>query len=154
MRSAVLAPDAAGTFVASSLLYATARDFARLGLLFLQDGVWEGQRLLPEDWVVYSRGPARTLPDRSYGAHLWLRCPSRKDLGVPPMPEDAYYFLGHDEQIVAIVPSRDLVIVRLGLTQARRRLGPRARPRALRAGLSAGRTLRKTAMAPSPTATT
>jgi CubicO group peptidase (beta-lactamase class C family) len=117
MRSAVIEPDAAGTFVGSSLLYASARDFARLGLLFLQDGVWNGKPLLPDDWVVYSRGPARTLPDGSYGAHLWLRLPESAGLGVPPMPEDAYYFLGHDEQIVAIVPSRELVIVRLGLTQ-------------------------------------
>ena len=117
MKSAILAPDASGTFAASSFLYATARDFARLGLLFLQDGMWEGKALLPDDWVVYSRGPARTLPDGSYGAHLWLRLPESEGLGVPPMPEDAYYFLGYDEQIVAIVPSRDLVIVRLGLTQ-------------------------------------
>src|SRR4029078_3335292 len=77
----------------------------------------DGQELLPRDWVVYSRGPARTLPDGSYGAHLWLRLPESANFGVPPMPEDAYYFLGHDEQIVAIVPSRDLVVVRLGLTQ-------------------------------------
>jgi CubicO group peptidase (beta-lactamase class C family) len=117
MRSVVLAPDASGTFIASSFLYATARDFARLGLLFLQDGVWQGQPLLPNGWVVYSRGPARTLADGSYGAHIWLRLPKSLGLGVPPMPEDAYYFLGHDEQIVAIVPSRDLVIVRLGLTR-------------------------------------
>jgi CubicO group peptidase (beta-lactamase class C family) len=54
MRSAVLEPDAWGIFAASSFLYATARDFARLGLLFLQDGVWEGRRLLPEGWVAYS----------------------------------------------------------------------------------------------------
>jgi CubicO group peptidase (beta-lactamase class C family) len=117
MRSVVLAPDASGTFIASSFLYATARDFARLGLLFLQDGVWQGQPILPNGWVVYSRGPARTLADGSYGAHIWLRLPKSLGLGVPPMPEDAYYFLGHDEQIVAIVPSRDLVIVRLGLTR-------------------------------------
>jgi len=117
MTSAVLEPDAAGTFVGSSLMYASARDWARLGLLFLQDGVWWGQRLFPDDWVVYSRGPTRTVPDGSYGAHIWLKLPQSDALGVPPMPEDAYYFLGHDQQIVAIVPSRDLVIVRLGLTQ-------------------------------------
>jgi CubicO group peptidase (beta-lactamase class C family) len=117
MDSAMLAPDASGTFMASSFLYATARDFARLGLLFLQDGVWQGQPLLPGGWVVYSRGPARALADGSYGAHIWLRLPKSPGLGVPPMPEDAYYFLGHDGQIVAIVPSRDLVIVRLGLTR-------------------------------------
>ena len=51
------------------------------------------------------------------GAHIWLRLPQSPQLGVPPMPEDAYYFLGHDQQIVAIVPSRDLVIFRLGHTQ-------------------------------------
>lgn len=117
MRSAVLAPDASGTFTASSFLHASARDFARLGLLFLQDGVWQGQPLLPDGWVVYSRGPSRALADGSYGAHIWLRLPRSPSLGVPPMPEDAYYFLGHDEQIVAVVPSRDLVIVRLGLTR-------------------------------------
>jgi CubicO group peptidase (beta-lactamase class C family) len=117
MKSAILEPDASGTFAASSFLYATARDFARLGLLFLQDGMWERNVLLPDNWVVYSRGPARTSPDGSYGAHLWLRLPESEGLGVPPMPEDAYYFLGYEQQIVAIVPSRDLVIVRLGLTQ-------------------------------------
>jgi CubicO group peptidase (beta-lactamase class C family) len=118
MRGASLAPDAAGTFVASSFLYATARDFARLGLLFLQEGVWQGQSLLPDDWMVYSRGPSRASIDGSYGAHIWLRLPQSPRLGVPPMPEDAFYFLGHEAQIVAVVPSRDLVIVRLGLTQA------------------------------------
>lgn len=117
MRSAVLEPDAAGTLVASSLLYASARDFARLGLLFLQDGVWQGQRLLPEGWVAYSLTPAKDAPDGSYGAHMWLKLPESDGLGEPPMPEDAFYFLGHEEQIVAIVPSRDLVVVRLGLTQ-------------------------------------
>ncbi|MGH7185560.1 MAG: serine hydrolase domain-containing protein, partial [Pseudomonadota bacterium] len=117
MRSAVIEPDAAGTFVASSLIYASARDFARLGLLFLQDGIWQGQRLLPEGWVAYGLTPTKDAPDGSYGAHIWLRLPESAGLGVPPMPEDAYYFLGHEEQIVAIVPSRDLVIVRLGLTR-------------------------------------
>jgi CubicO group peptidase (beta-lactamase class C family) len=84
MKSAILAPDASGTFAASSFLYATARDFARLGLLFLQDGMWEGKALFPDSWVVYSRGPARALTDGSYGAHLWLRLPESMGLGVPP----------------------------------------------------------------------
>jgi hypothetical protein len=117
MRSAAIEPDAAGTLVASSLLYASARDFARLGLLFLQDGVWRGERLLPEGWVAYSLTPTKDAPDGNYGAHMWLSLPQSGALGEPPMPNDAYYFLGHEEQIVAIVPSRDLVVVRLGLTQ-------------------------------------
>jgi CubicO group peptidase (beta-lactamase class C family) len=116
MRSAVLTSDAAGTLVGSSLLYASARDFARLGLLFLQDGVWQGEQFLPEGWVAYTLTPAKDAPDGTYGAHMWLKLPLSEGHGEPPMPDDAYYFLGHDEQIIAIVPSRDLVIVRLGLT--------------------------------------
>ena len=104
MKSAILEADASGTFAASSFLYATARDFARLGLLFLQDGMWEGNALLPDNWVVYSRGPARTSPDGSYGAHIWLRLPKIRRTRRSPDAEDAYYFLGYDEQIVAIVP--------------------------------------------------
>jgi CubicO group peptidase (beta-lactamase class C family) len=116
MRSAVLETDASGTFVGSSLLYASARDYARLGLLFLNDGVWRGERLLPEGWIAYTLTPTRTL-DESYGAQMWLKLPESAGYGEPPMPDDAFYFLGHDEQIVAVVPSRNLVIVRLGLTQ-------------------------------------
>jgi CubicO group peptidase (beta-lactamase class C family) len=117
MRSAVLETDASGAFVGSSLLYASARDFARLGLLFLNDGVWRGERLLPEGWVAYTLTPAKAAPDESYGAQMWLKLPESAGYGEPPMPDDAFYFLGHDEQVVAVVPSRDLVIVRLGLTQ-------------------------------------
>ncbi len=116
MSSAVLEPDAAGNFVASSFMYASARDWARLGLLYLRDGIWQGRRLLPEGWVAYSLTPTEAAPDARYGAHVWLKLPESPGLGEPPMPEDAYYMLGHDQQIVAIVPSRDLVIVRLGLT--------------------------------------
>ncbi len=117
MRSAVLEPDASGTFIGSSFMYASARDWARLGLLFLQDGVWQGRRILPDGWVDYTRAATPQSPGGRYGAHVWLRLPDSADLGVPPMPEDAYYMLGYDQQIVAIVPSRDLVIVRLGLTR-------------------------------------
>jgi CubicO group peptidase (beta-lactamase class C family) len=116
MQSAVIETDTSGTLVGSSLLYASARDFARLGLLFLQDGVWQGQRLLPEGWVAYTLTPTKTLPDGSYGAHMWLKLRESEGLGEPPMPDDAFYFLGHEEQIIAVVPSRNLVVVRLGIT--------------------------------------
>jgi len=116
MRSAAIAPDASGTLVGSSLLYASARDFARLGLLYLQDGVWQGERLLPEGWLAYSLTPTKDAPEQSYGAHMWLKLPTSDGYGEPPMPDDSYYFLGHDEQVMAIVPSRDLIIVRLGRT--------------------------------------
>ena len=117
MRSAVLEPDEAGTFVGSTFMYASARDWARLGLLFLHDGRWQGQRLLPEGWVTYSLTPTKDAPDAQYGAHVWLKLPGSPGLGEPSMPEDTYYMLGYDEQVVAVVPSRDLVIVRLGITR-------------------------------------
>ena len=117
MRSAVLEPDSAGTFIGASFMYASARDWARLGLLFLRDGVWHGRRLLPEGWVAYTLTPTQRSPDAEYGAHVWLKLPDLPQLGEPPMPGDAYYMLGYDQQIVAVVPSRDLVIVRLGLTR-------------------------------------
>lgn len=122
MHSAVFEPDAAGIFVGSSYLYATARDWARLGLFYLRDGVWQGKRLLPEGWVAESLKPAPHAPDARYAAQIWLKLDEAADsgsphLGEPPLPDDTYYMLGHDGQIVAIVPSRDLVIVRLGLSR-------------------------------------
>ena len=116
MRSAVLQPDAAGTFIGSSSLYASARDWARLGLLFLRDGVWLGNRLLPEGWVAYSLTPTPQSPQDQYGAQVWLKLVESPGLGEPPMPDDASYMLGYAEQVVVMVPWRDLVIVRLGLT--------------------------------------
>jgi len=116
MQSAVLEPDETGTFVGSTFLYASARDWARLGLLYLRDGVWQGQRLLPQGWVSYSLKPTQKAPDGEYGAHVWLKLPESVGGGDPAMPEDGYYMLGYEEQIVAVIPSRNLVIVRLGLT--------------------------------------
>lgn len=117
MEKAVLEPDASGTFTASSFMYATARDWARLGLLFLRDGIWRGTRILPEGWVAASLRPTRAAPKADYGAHLWLKLPPIFGPGEPPLPEDTYYMLGHDGQTVAVVPSVDLVIVRLGLAR-------------------------------------
>ena len=117
MENAVLEPDASGTFTASSFMYATARDWARLGVLFLRDGVWQGERILPKGWVANSLRPTRGAPQGEYGAHIWLKLPMSQNLGEPPLPEDAYYMLGHDGQIVAIIPSRGLVIVRMGLAR-------------------------------------
>lgn len=117
MRTAVLQPDASGTFIAASSLYASARDWARLGLLFLRGGEWFGEQILPEDWVAYSLMPTPQSPEDEYGAQMWLKLSESENFGEPPMPEDAYYMLGHDQQIVAVVPSRDLVVVRLGLTR-------------------------------------
>lgn len=117
MSSAVLEADPSGTFVGSSFLYATARDWAKLGQLYLQDGVWEGRRLLPTGWVAYSTRPNPV--DQRYGAHFWLDIQQEFAASDPeqPLPKDAFHAMGYEGQCVSIIPSRRLVIVRLGLTR-------------------------------------
>ena len=124
MASAVLEPDAAGTFTGSSFMYATARDWAKLGLLYLQDGVWaiagRRERILPEGWVNYSVQPSETAP--FYGAHFWRGVPlsfAAEGSDPPVWPADAYLGAGYQGQFVTVIPSRDLVVVRLGLSQRR-----------------------------------
>lgn len=98
--------DEAGTFVGSSYLYATARDFARFGLLYLRDGVWDGRRLLPEGWVDAARTIRSLDPDNGwyYGLHWWVR---GDDVGT-------FWANGYDGQMVACIPELDVVVVRLG----------------------------------------
>ncbi len=120
MRGALLEPDPSGIFVGSSFTYATARDWARFGLFYLQDGVWNGKRVLPEGWVTYSRTPTPRAPQGKYGAFFRMNAGIGGDPATQPWPElpaDMYYAHGHDGQDVIIIPSRDLVIVRLGLSQ-------------------------------------
>lgn len=110
--------DAQGLFYGSSQIYATGRDFARFGLLYLRDGVWDGARVLPEGWVDFARtqGPDGDV----YGAHWWLTpttgegTPMRALITNNAM-SDAFSAQGHSGQIILVVPSKDLVIVRLGL---------------------------------------
>nr|WP_276599792.1 serine hydrolase [Nannocystis sp. SCPEA4] len=121
MRSAVFETDASGTFLGSSFVYATARDWARFGLLYLRDGVWDGARILPEGWVAYSRTPTKTGTG-DYAAHFWANAPDPADPNkrrLPHVPADAYQASGFQGQAVLIVPSRDAVIVRLGMTHDR-----------------------------------
>jgi hypothetical protein len=120
MTRAVLETDAAGTFVGSSYMYATARDWARFGMLYLQEGVWGGERILPEGWVAHARSPAPADPTKRYGAHFWLAVPDEYCGTDMPLPRDAFHAAGHEGQLVTIVPSRDAVIVRLGLTRYRK----------------------------------
>ena len=119
MHSATLEPDASGSFVGSSYSYATARDWARFGLLFMNDGVWQGDRILPEDWVAYSKTPTPKAPQGQYGAQFWLNAGSRDDHSdrvFPDLPADAFWASGFSGQSVFIIPSRELVVVRLGTT--------------------------------------
>jgi CubicO group peptidase (beta-lactamase class C family) len=117
MSSAVLETDAAGTFIGSSYMYATARDWARFGMLYLRDGVWNGNRILPPGWVDYTRTPAPADEAKRYGAHFWLEVPSEYAGSNARLPAPALHAAGHEGQFVTIVPSRDLVIVRLGRTR-------------------------------------
>ncbi len=115
MSSATLEVDEHGTFVGGSYLYATARDWARFGQFLLQDGVWNGQRLLPEGFVGAMRTPSKSS-NGSYGrVQAWLHGPGGA-VGELGLPVDTFWMQGHDGQSIAIVPSADLVFVRLGLT--------------------------------------
>jgi len=117
MYSAVLEPDPSGTFVGSSYMYANARDWARLGLLFLNDGVMNKERILPEEWVSKSTKPVS--PDkRGYGYQIWLNTGSDSSVRhYPSAPKDMFYADGFESQLIFVIPSKKLVIVRLGLTQ-------------------------------------
>lgn len=122
MRSAIMEPDTSGTFVGSSFMYATARDWARFGLLYLKDGMWKDDRILPIGWVEYSRRRTPASPRGAYGAHFWLTVrPGFRggDDSAFALPADAFHAIGHEGQFVTIIPSRNLVLVRLGLTRFR-----------------------------------
>lgn len=110
MRSPQPKFDAAGTFIGSSFCYATARDFARFGLLYMRDGMWDGVRLLPEGWADYARTPTKTPPDEpmGYGAHWWL------GIAGP----DSFSANGYEGQFTVCVPSLDLIMVRHGKSEA------------------------------------
>ncbi len=119
MYSAIIEPDASGSFVGSSYMFATAKDWARFGIFIKNDGVWNGMRILPEGWVRYSLAPTPRAPKGQYGAQFWLnagRTDNSKDILFPSLPKDMAYLGGFNSQIVAIIPSRDVVIVRLGVT--------------------------------------
>jgi CubicO group peptidase (beta-lactamase class C family) len=118
MYSAVIEPDAAGTFVGSSYCWANARDWARLGLLYLYDGVFNGQRILPEGWVKYTTTPSKGATRGEYGAQFWLNAGAPEnptDRSYPDVPTDCFWADGYEGQDVWIIPSKKLVVVRLAL---------------------------------------
>ena len=112
MRSAIWETDASGTFVGSSYIYASMRDYVRFGLLYLNNGNWLGNQLLPEDWVGYSVQPA-TGSDGKYGAFFWLN----QSGDYPNVPRDMFMCRGHDGQYIYIIPSLELVVVRTGFSK-------------------------------------
>jgi len=109
ITDAVFETDPAGNYAGSSYLYATARDFARFALLYQQDGVFNGIRLLPEGWVDYTRSPA-PASEGEYGSLFWLNGKGE----VPSAPSDTYMCIGHDGQRIFILPTQELIVVVLG----------------------------------------
>ncbi len=125
MSSAVLETDARGNYAGSSYLYATAHDWARFGQFLLQGGMWNGNAILPTRFVSWMREPA-PASNGSYGrGQLWLHGPrgttpegQHSDTGFD-LPDDAFWLLGHDGQTTTVVPSANLVVVRMGLTPSK-----------------------------------
>ena len=113
MAHTVFEPDASGVFVGSSYIYASARDWARLGLLMKNGGEIQGQRLLSEDWVKRAAMPNTSNNDKRYGYQFWLNS-GEDSLRWESLPADAYAMQGNRSQRVMMIPSEDMVIVRLG----------------------------------------
>jgi CubicO group peptidase (beta-lactamase class C family) len=119
LRSAFFEADASGTPIGSSFVFMTPRDWARFGELHRNDGVVDGVRVLPQEWVRYVTTPTPRAPKGQYGAHWWLNAgdPAGSDNRPwPELPSDAYAARGHSGQWVLVIPSRSLVIVRLGMS--------------------------------------
>ena len=121
ITSATIEPDEHGTLVGSSYMYATARDWARYGQFLLQDGVWQGHELLPSRYVAMMATPVAASRGQYGRGQTWLWGSDAATPGVNPdaafgIPADTFWMSGHDGQNVAIIKSRQLVIVRLGLT--------------------------------------
>lgn len=114
-QHAVFEPDARGVLVGSSYFYASTRDWARLGQMMLQGGVLNGERVVSEDWVAQSTRPNNSDNQKAYGYQWWLNT-GNAALRWPDLPADAYAARGNREQRLMVIPSQNLVIVRLGWT--------------------------------------
>ena len=109
IRRQVLETDPYGNFLITGYDYGTARNWARIGMLYLQDGMWQGQRILPEGWSKFVSTPAPAWTRPEYGGFFWLN-----GVGNWNLPTETYFAAGAGGQNTWIVPSRDLVIVRMG----------------------------------------
>jgi CubicO group peptidase (beta-lactamase class C family) len=119
MYHTLMEPDASGTYVGSSYINATARDYARFGLLYYNDGVWNGERILPQDWVKQTATAPASNKTKNYGYQFWLNGFKADDPSqrlFPDVPADMFYCDGYAYQDIYIIPSKKLVVVRLGLT--------------------------------------
>ncbi|MBI2729852.1 MAG: serine hydrolase [Sphingobacteriales bacterium] len=116
--SFLLEPDASGTYIGSSYSYGTARDFARFGLLYYNNGKWNGEQILPENWVRESVVSPAANPYKNYGYQFWLNGKDEKDStkeAFPDVPKDMFYMDGYGGQDVYIIPSKKLIVARFGV---------------------------------------
>ncbi|MEO8108991.1 MAG: serine hydrolase [Ginsengibacter sp.] len=119
MYNTLIEQDASGTYIGSSYIMATARDYARFGLLYYNDGVWNGERILPEGWVKQTSTPPASNALKNYGYQFWINGFDKdhpSQIKYPDVPGDMFYCDGFGDQYIYIIPSKKLVIVRLGLT--------------------------------------
>jgi hypothetical protein len=117
MPSAIVEPDASGTFVFSSYMLATARDWARYGQLWADGGKSGGSAIVSMDWIRFSTTPTAESPDGRYGAQWWLKLNPEIGGGSPAassIAKDAFFAVGHEGQTLTVIPSHRLVVVRLG----------------------------------------
>ncbi|AYN68073.1 class C beta-lactamase-related serine hydrolase [Euzebyella marina] len=112
MNSMIIETDQAGNYVGSSYAWANTRDWAKFGILYLNEGEWNGQHLFDRQWVDYITTPT-AHSDGTYGGHFWLNAEGK----YPDVPKDMYSANGYQGQRVFIIPSKDLVIVRTGLAE-------------------------------------
>lgn len=113
MYSAFMETDEAGNFIGSSYCYATPRDWAKFGLLYLNYGNWYGDQVIDSSWVDFVRTPASNS-EGIYGGQFWLNADHSS---FPDAPDDLYFCSGFQGQNVFIIPSHDLVVVRMGLAE-------------------------------------
>lgn len=111
MHSMIVETDMTGNYVGSSYAWATTRDWGKFGLLYLNNGKWLGEQIFDENWAKYVATPTPTSEGR-YGGHFWLNSSGK----YADAPRDLYYASGFQGQKIFIIPSKDLVIVRMGLT--------------------------------------
>lgn len=117
MASALFEPDASGTFVCSSYMVATARDWARYGLMWMNGGRVGERQVLDEAWITFSTRPTPQSPQGRYGAHWWLGLNPEiggETAAASRIPRDAFFAVGHEAQTLTVIPSKRLVVVRLG----------------------------------------
>lgn len=121
MTTAVFEHDESGAYVGSSYFYASPKDWLRFCLLYKNDGIWNGEQILPEGWVEYSLQPTPHAPGGRYGAQIWLNAGDKdsEERLLPRLPKDTFIFQGYQGQWFVVIPSKDLMIARFGATNTR-----------------------------------